>query len=395
MSITLVVLLIGLAFCFIALTMTLWNLLLYRRVGVAAIESACSNPVDLISIAIPARNEQDNLEACVRSLLAGRYTNIEVLVYNDHSTDQTGAILARLSAQDPRVRAVEVVDLPADWNGKQFGCHRMGLAAKGRWVLFTDADVRFAPDAIGAALAAARALNADLVSTFPRQITASLAEHLAVPMIHFILFSYLPLISMRTSLAPSASAGCGQFLFARREPYLTSGGHAGFAASMHDGIKLPRQMRKAGFKTDLFDGTDVCSVRMYRGLSQTWRGFTKNAFEGLGSVGLLVFITVVHALAHVLPWVVVAVWAIAAGAGFESFAVRWTVAAAAACVLIALFQRLVLAARFRQSLIGALLHPVAVTMMTLIQWHSLLLHKMGQRAWRGRVAGTPSTVTQA
>lgn len=376
-------------FAVFALVMTIINLSLYGqpKAGDASSE-------DVVSVCIPARNEEANIEACVRSVLSGTYTNVQVLVYNDQSTDRTGEILARLAAEDRRVVLPPTSPLPAGWNGKQFGCDNLGRAASGKWLLFTDADVRFERDAVANTLATAKAMNVDLLSTFPRQITGTLAEKLAVPMIFFILFSYLPFPRMRRTSDPAASAACGQFIFARREAYLKSGGHAAFKDSMHDGVKMPRAFRRAGFRTDLFDGTSLCSVRMYAGLRQTWRGFAKNAYEGLGSVGLLVFVTVVHALAHVLPWVMaiaLAVWSVVgftpSGDTRVELVTRAGLLFVAIAILANLIQRSMLAARFKQGLLPVLLHPVGVVFMTAIQWWSLWLHLTGKRSWRGRVAG--------
>jgi hypothetical protein len=287
----------------------------------------------------------------------------------------------------------------------------MSQAARGDWLVFTDADVRFGPDCLRRSLGFAMTLNAGLVSAFPRQITGTISEALAVPMIFFILLSYLPFARMRGTTDASASAGCGQFLFISRAAYDASGGHDGFKDSMHDGIKLPRAVRRAGFTTDVFDGTDVLSCRMYTGLRQTWRGFAKNAYEGLGSPGLLLFITVVHLLAHVTPWTLLALAGIAKLGGLlggeaastlaplnvldtlDTLDTPLLVAMATACVCIHIVHRLVLARRHAQPLWIALVHPVGVMMMTLIQWHSYYLHLTGQRAWRGRTLGAASAGT--
>ncbi len=386
------------AVCLLALVMTLLNLRRYRRAPDAPAPAA-PPPV---SVCIPARNEEANIGACVTSLLASDWPTekLEVLVYDDQSTDATPRILAELARTDARVRLVPSVPLPSGWNGKQHACDRMGRAAAGEWMLFTDADVRFEADAIRRAMGVALAPPAGgrgvakaplgLISTFPRQITGSLGEALLVPMIFFILMSYLPMRRMRRSLSPGASAGCGQFLLVRRDAYLAAGGHAAFKDSMHDGIKLPRAVRRAGFRTDLFDGTDLCSVRMYRGLGATWRGFAKNAYEGLGSVALLVLLTVLHLVGHVLPWLSIVGILVIAGApietcpvGFDTF---WPQVLAPAAVALAVIQRLLLTYRFRQPLRCVPLHPVGVLAMTCVQWHSLYLHLTGRRSWRGRTS---------
>ena len=395
----LIMLAVSLGISAIALVMTLWNLSVLGR-------APTSGPVDdegwtgsgpLVSLCIPARNEAANLEACVRGVLAcegplraalgmrgGEANVLEVLVYDDQSTDETPAILSRLVREDPRVRAVRVELLPDGWNGKQHACWRMAHSAKGLWLGFTDADVRFEPATFAAALRQARATRSALISGFPRQQTGTLSESIIVPMIFFILFSYLPFVKMRRSNDASASAGCGQFLLVRRDAYDAAGGHNAFKNSMHDGIKLPRNVRRAGFHSDLVDATDLLGCRMYRGWSQTWRGFAKNAYEGLGSPALLVVLTAMHALGHVFPWVALA-WL-----GTERLRggpVDWRLLAVAAGACgVQLIQRIVLAQRLRTSLVGAVLHPIGVVLMTCIQWHSYWLHLTGRRSWRGRVA---------
>lgn len=370
-----ILLAVALAIALLALGVCVANLSRYRPAAPPGRSSA------MVSVCVPARNEAANLEPCVRSLLAQSHAACEILVYDDQSSDETPSILRRLCLESPRVRAVETAPLPPGWNGKQWGCDRMGRAAEGAWVLFTDADVRFEPQCVARTLAEAERGGVDLLSTFPRQLIGSFGEALLVPMIHFVLLSYLPMGRMRSTPDPAASAGCGQFLFARRAAWLAAGGHAAFKASMHDGIKLPRAMRSAGFRTDLFDGTELVRCRMYHGFAAAWRGFVKNAYEGLGSLTLLIVVTALHVLGHLFPWAFM-IWAAITGGGT---AVQWGLASAAA--IVAIGERLLLARRFHQPAIAALLHPVGVLLMTMVQWQSALLHATGRRSWKGRTLG--------
>ena len=338
-----------------------------------------------VAVCVPARNERDNIEACVRSILASREVDVRAYVYDDESTDGTGEIVARLAAEDPRVVVVPRRALPEGWNGKQHACFRMaehglGYDPKLEWFLFTDADVRFEPDAVARAVGFALRSGSALVSTVPKELTGSLGEMTLVPLIHFVLMSYLPIGRMRATLDPAASAACGQFILVSRTAYRASGGHEGFKASMHDGVKFPRAVRRAGLRTDLYDGTESVSCRMYRGFGQTWRGFAKNAYEGLGSFALLMFITVYHAIGQLLPWFVVAM-ALAAGV--------WSLGAtlAASAIACSLLLRFLLAARFAQSLWNVALHPVSMVMLSAVQWRSLWLQRTGRRGWKGRIAG--------
>ncbi len=343
-----------------------------------------------VTVCIPARNEEANLEACVRSVLAAADADSRsrtvVMVYDDGSTDATGEILARLLAEDDRVVAARTTPLPIGWNGKQHACDAMGRQCDTDWMLFTDADVRFAPDALRrtrAALVRASDGGRDvaLFSAFPRERTGTVGESLIVPLIHVVLLAYLPFGRMRSTLDPAASAACGQFILCRRDAWLQVGGHGSIRASMHDGVRLPRIFRRGGFPTDVFDGTDLAECRMYRGWGETWRGFTKNAYEGLGHPALLAFITVLHLGGHVAPWIVAALGI----TGFLTLTtVGWAMLATAIAAQLVLRARL--AARFRQSWIGAALHPIGQAMLTVIQWWSLVLHLTGRRSWRGRTA---------
>ncbi|MEM9064952.1 MAG: glycosyltransferase family 2 protein [Planctomycetota bacterium] len=365
--------------CLIALAMTAANLRMYKLPPDDSLDTQSNNP--LVTVCVPARNEEANIEDCVRSLLASDLKSIEVIVYDDESTDQTGAILNRITAEDSRLRLAQTQPLPDGWNGKQHGCYRCAEQANGEWLLFTDADVRFESGAVRRAVLHAKHTDSDLVSTFPRQITGTLPETLAVPMIFFMLFSYLPFKIMRDKQDnANACAGCGQFLLARAEAYHKTGGHSAFKDTMHDGIKMPRRFRAVGFRTDLFDGTDLCRVRMYNGLGETWRGFTKNAFEGLGSVGLLVFLTVIHLSSHVLPWIVLP--ALIVLGLTDGLALPLALGAVAASFT----QRALLAERFKLKQLSVVLHPIGALTLVAIQWHSLLIAKAGKRSWRGRPA---------
>lgn len=372
------------------LAITIANLRRYRTPAPTTTPPSSTNPAattpqpqdPVVSVCIPARNEQSNLEQCIAGLIKANQTPIEILVYDDQSTDNTPAIINKLIQKNDNVRRIPTVELPHGWNGKQHACWQMANNARGQWLLFTDADVRFSPSAIDDALNFTLSQNTALVSTFPKQITGSLAEKLAVPMIHFILLSYLPIGRMRSTLDPAASAGCGQFLLVNKHAYHNAGTHAAFKDSMHDGIKMPREFRRAGHKTDIFDGTHLVSCRMYHNLSSTWKGFTKNAFEGLGSEALLVFLTFAHTIAHILPWIALPTLLIIDQTNTTPIAL------ATAAIIIALTHRAILAARFQQSWITIPLHPIAILFTTLIQWQSWRLHRKGKRSWRGRTAGT-------
>jgi hypothetical protein len=358
------------------------NLQLYRPCPKAT-ESDPSLPG--VSVLIPARNEENSIQAAVESVLANQGVDLELLVLDDHSEDRTGEILARLARQDARLRLPVAPPLPEGWCGKQFACAVLASEATRPVLVFLDADVRLAPDALARLLAALKRSGADLLSGVPRQETGTLLEKLVIPLIHFLLLGFLPMDWMRRSTHPAFAAGCGQLFVAWRSSYARMGGHAAIRSTLHDGLLLPRAFRKAGLKTDLCDATDLAVCRMYRGAAELWRGLAKNAREGLASPWVIGPATLLLFGGQVLPGVLLALtpWLEPQAAG-----------TAVVAALLAWLPRFLGVWRFRQSLLGAVLHPLGVAVLLLIQWQALLGSLAGyQPAWKGR--RYPSRAIQA
>ncbi len=331
-----------------------------------------------VSVLIPARDEAAGIEVAVRAVLASRGVQLEVVVLDDDSSDETAAIVAELAATDDRVRLLCAPPLPPGWAGKQRACHLLSEAARFPVLVFVDADVHLAPEAVGRA---AGLLLADarlgMVSGFPRQLTGSWAERLVVPWIHLLLLGYLPMARMRQSTSPSYAAACGQWVIARRDAYAAVRGHAAAPTSRHDGLSLPRTFRTAGWRTDVFDGHRLATCRMYRDFATVWHGFGKSAGEGLATPAALPVWTVLIAGGHVLPAVVL-------GAGIVSGSAA-AVAAGLAGVVANLALRAVFCVRFGSSWTGALLHPFGAALVLAIQWTALVRHLLGRPSeWRGR-----------
>ena len=331
-----------------------------------------------VSILIPARNEAAAIESAVHAALASTGVDVEVLVLDDESTDRTAALVTAIAAVDERVRLLRAPPLAPGWAGKQRACWSMSEEARHDVLMFVDVDVELAPQA--AAFAAGRLLGdprLGMVSGFPREITSSVAEQLVVPWIHVLLLGYLPMDRMRRSTSPAYGAACGQWIVARRDAYRRVGGHAATPLSRHDGTSLPRTFRQAGWKTDVFDGSDLARCRMYDRFATVWRGFAKSPGEGMATIGALPVWTVLIGLGHVLPVVLLVAGLVVPRHDILPPA---AIATAANAML-----RLALCARLDQSLIGALLHPVGGALLLANQWMSLIRDRLGRPSeWRGR-----------
>lgn len=376
--------LIVLAFCCATVPAVLWvwNMLLYRepQCGSCAETGNCALP-DLISVLIPARNEEHVIGASIASLLASRGVQIEILVLDDASTDRTAEIVRGLAAQDGRVRLQASPPLPGGWNGKQHACYTLAAAATSNILCFLDADVRLAPEALACMSSFLRRSGSDLVSGFPRQETQSPLECLLLPLIHFVLLLYLPLAGMRALPAPGFAAGCGQFLMVRRDAYRKSGGHSHIRTTMHDGLLLPQLFRRHGLRTDIADLTHLATCHMYHNASEVWRGLAKNATEGMAAPARILPFTFLLFCGQILPFLLAFSLAVTPSLYSD---------AASSFILIALaasfIPRLLSVWKYRQSLFSALLHPLGVTVLLAIQWYALLRKLAGQRVtWKERV----------
>jgi len=331
-----------------------------------------------ISILIPARNEEAAIGEAVRCALASGGNELEVVILDDHSTDRTAEIVAQLAAKDPRLRLESAPPLPPGWNGKQHACAVLVSRARRDVFLFVDADVRLAPRAADRIAMFLAQSGASLVSGVPREQTGTILEKLVIPLIHVTLLGYLPIERMRASTDPAYGAGCGQLFAARRDAYETSTGHAALRDSRHDGVKLPRAFRRAGFSTDLFDATDLATCRMYRSAGEVWRGFAKNATEGMATWGGIVPWTALLLGGHVLPVALL-------GAGLAGKISHGATVVAALATTMIYAGRAACAVRFRSSVFGGVFHPVGVAVLVAIQWWSRWRAVFGFRtAWKGR-----------
>jgi hypothetical protein len=321
----------------------------------------------LVSILIPARNEQANIARCLDAALASRGVAVEMVVMDDGSVDGTAAIVRAIAARDPRVRLETAPPLPRGWTGKVHACARLAAAAKGTHLLFIDADVRLEPDTAAMMAGQAARTGAGMVSGVPRQEIGSLGEALTVPMINFLLVCYLPGGGRAFTRRAGMAAACGQLMLVERRAYDDAGGHAAIHGVLHEALALARRLRATGHATETVEGASLATCRMYSGFAESWPGFIKNAREGMATpLGLPVW-TVLLAGAHLWPLALLpdaAAWlALALG-----FALRCAVTL-----------------RMRERWWTIPLHPATVATALAIQWTALLRGAMGKPAgWKGR-----------
>ncbi len=259
-----------------------WLLLLRRpgRLPAAGCSGLSAEPP--VTVIVPARNEAANLDQTLKDLRAQHYTNLEILVVDDRSTDNTAAVAARHAEHDPRVQLLQVRHLPDGWLGKNHACWLAAGQARGRWLLFTDADVCFHPDAVRDAIARAEAERLDHLTLVPGSPLVGFLEAATLG-----FFGLLFLASTWGSLARSrrfqwAYAGVGAFNLVRRSAYEAVGGHEPLRLEVVDDVMLGWLLKQGGFRQELLFGGHRVQVHWQKGVLGIVLGLEKNAFAGMG-----------------------------------------------------------------------------------------------------------------
>jgi len=249
-----------------------------------------------ISVIIPARNEESVIESCVRSV-AVQPEVLEIVVVNDQSTDRTAEIVRGLQPEIPRLRLLETSELPAGWVGKNNAVWLGAQNAKGKWLLFLDADAILREGATAKAFKLAEENSAALVSFSPEQTLENWYEKALIPFVYCRLarrFSYADVNDPKSAQA----AANGQFLLIQRSTYDAVGGHAAVAADVLEDVALARRVKQDGWGIWFGSGAGFVSVRMYRSFRQMWGGWRKNLYKLMGGNSNGVF----HELDGAFPW---------------------------------------------------------------------------------------------
>ena len=350
----------------------------FRYVGPVDAVDKVRKKWPLVSILIPARNEEKRIGPCLESLMVQDYPRYEILVLDDRSTDGTFNLVQSYAKRNARLKILRGKELPSGWLGKPWACRQLSQKARGEWFFYTDADTWHGPDLLKRTVQAAEKEKADLLTLFTRQITKTWLELLVIPVMAFCLISFLPL---RKVLEPGnrlnrfAGAG-GQFIFIKRNVYRAFGGHETVKNEIVEDLNFGKNLVAKGYRLAMKDGSDFSFCRMYTNAREVWEGFSKNYFaafyfslpSALFSTGLLV-------LNGVVPLVALFLCPEDSLLGL----------AAGAALLAQLFARTLQAYRHKLSPLSVPLHPLGCLAFAVIGLNSIRWFLISKNAhWKGR-----------
>jgi len=331
----------------------------------------------LVSVIVPARNEEVSLGACLESLVTQTGVCFEIIVVDDGSTDGT----RRIAESFPSVRVIDAPPLPAGWSGKNNAVAAGAVKARGQWLLFTDADTVHLPGSLSRSLTEAQQNQAALLSYSPQQEVHGILEQAVMPVIFAELAAtYRP--SRVSNPRSSAAAANGQYLLVSREAYEAVGGHAAIAVSLLEDVALARNVKQSGRKIFFRYGADAVRTRMYRSFAQLREGWTKNL--------VLLFASPLRlAMLRLLEFVLIvasAAFALKALSGGRTAVVL--VAGAVAIVVYGFFFHRIRRAHF--SRFANILALLGLPLFAYLLLRSVIFYKRGKVGWKGRQYGSPA-----
>lgn len=337
----------------------------------------------LVSILIPARDEEGNIERCVRSVLAQDHPSLNVVVLDDRSSDRTAEIVTAVAAEEPHVRLLSGSPLPDGWKGKCHALRQAATAADGEWLLMVDADVKLHPSALTIALGSAREHDAVMVSWFGRLETVTFWERLLQPFILDFILTHSDPRKVNDLARPDCIAN-GQFILVRADAYEELGGHESVKDSIVEDMAFARLVKARGLRYRLLDTLDLMQARMYTSLDEVRAGWTKNFHAGLlGRTPVVIAALIYLLLTGVVPIATLAIGIGLACAG-SLHPLLVGASAASACALVA-YRALVVHRATPPSALSIALHPVAALMLAGIIVDSTRRAASGRTVtWKGR-----------
>jgi cellulose synthase/poly-beta-1,6-N-acetylglucosamine synthase-like glycosyltransferase len=325
-----------------------------------------------ISIVIPARNEERNVEEALQSVLALDYDNLEIDAVDDRSTDSTGAILERMAAANPRLRVVHVRELPPRWLGKNHALELGARKATGDYLLFTDADIVMEPTALRRAVGAMEADGLDHLAVSPEIERRSLLFEMFIGVFSLFFSLYVKPWKVRDPKTRN-HVGIGAFNLVRASAWRAIGGHQRIAMRPDDDLKLGKLLKTSGFRQEMMFGRSMLRVEWYRSVSELIQGLTKNAFPGVDYRLSVVFSATVSQLT-LLVWPFLALFV-------TSGTTRWLNLASLAVLFTLCWLNAPLAGVRRWHGVG---FPIATLLFLYILWRSALtILWNGGIDWRG------------
>lgn len=257
-----------------------------------------------VSVLVAAKDEEANIETCVRTLLSQDYGDFDVIAANDRSDDNTGAILDRLAAEFPnRLTVIHVQTLKEGWFGKNNAMRLAVAQSTGEWLLFVDADCRQTSDrCLTVAMREALSRGVDFISLMPVLETRSFWERVIQPVCGAVMALWFNPRRVNDPQRAAAYAN-GAFMLMTRDNYHAIGGHEAVKTELNEDIQMARLTKQIGRRLYVTHNDGLYVTRMYSSLSEAWRGWSRIFYGSFRSFRRLLISLIVLVVMSVMPFV--------------------------------------------------------------------------------------------
>lgn len=321
-----------------------------------------------VSVLIPARNEAQDITYLLDSLKVQDYQNIEVIVLDDNSEDETYAVCKEFCEVDSRFKIVKGKELKSKWLGKNYACHQLARQASGEYLLFLDADEIVQEGLINNAVNRMEVGKLTLLSLFTNQIMLTTGEKIVVPMMHFILLNLLPLRLVRLFKNASLSAASGQFMLFNAKIYHEQKWHKQVKNQVVEDVEIMKLVKLNGLRGEALLANGFIFCRMYKSYREAIQGFSKNILSGFGNsiIGLIVYMFLIIG-GPILVFLFLNV---------ELFVF--------CCTLIILSRLMISLLSGQNPIINIIIHPLQVLSLAFISIYSIYNTLSNKVYWKGR-----------
>lgn len=321
-----------------------------------------------VSVLIPARNEEATIGKLLESLEKQDYPDFEVIVCNDHSSDNTEEILNWFSGENQQFHWFLGEKLRDNWLGKNFACHQLAQKATGSIFIFVDADVALEKDTLTKTVAYFLKKKLTLLSVFPQQKMKTFSEHVTVPLMNWILQSLLPMVLVQKVHFASLSAANGQFMVFEAANYRTNQWHSRVRNQNVEDIRIARMIKSEGYKMAVLLGKNDIYCRMYQRFGEAVHGFSRNIHEYFGGSRLAMMGYLLVVLSG--PFIVFL------APGYRYFL---------GFIALVLINRVAVSVANKQNMVwNILLHPLQMTSFAIIALYNIFRKTKRKTTWKGR-----------
>lgn len=327
---------------------------------------------DNVSILIPVRDEEKDILFLLQSIKDQDYTNYEVIVLDDESSDNTYKLVSDFCDDNPQFKIVKGEKLPKGWLGKNFACHQLAQLATGKYLLFIDADEIIKRGLINSLINRMEIGKLTLLSVFTNQVMETLGEKLTVPLMHFILLNLLPLRLVKLSKNPAFAAASGQCMFFDANNYKENRWHEQVKSQVVEDIEIVRLVKQEKFNAEALLANGLIYCRMYKNLNEAINGFSKNLLAGFGNnILILLFYLLLVIVGPVL------------------LLIYFNISLLVLPIALIILSRIMISYLSGQHvLINLILHPFQMLFFLIISIISIKKHISKTGTWKGRTINT-------